>query len=87
VKGKLRGFILSNFLYLILFYVVYFILVPTVKYMKDTTCGLDIFAGYCAAIPTSTNMAMDFMLYVLVPIAAFIVTIVASQEPSYTYTR
>jgi len=85
MRRRLKGFILSNLLYLILFYIMYFILVPVAGYMKDTSCGLDIFAGYCAAIPTSTTNAMNFLLYVVVPVAAFIVTLLASKEPQYTY--
>jgi hypothetical protein len=86
MRIRLKGFVLSNLLYLILFYVMYFILVPLALYMHDTTCGLDIFTGYCADIPASTTNAMNFLLFVVIPIAAFIVTIIASKEPQQTFT-
>lgn len=81
--GKARGFMLANFIYLILFYVVYFIIVPTVLYFRATICALDLFTTYCAAIPTSTTGMMDFILFVVVPIGALLFTIWSSKEPQY----
>ena len=75
--------LIRNFMVLLLFYVAYFIMIPTVGYFKDTICNLDIFTTYCDAIPNSTNLAMNFLIYGLVPISAFLFVLFASSDPGY----
>jgi hypothetical protein len=73
--------LIRNFMILLLFYIAYFIMVPTVGYFKDTICNIDIFTTYCDAIPGSTTLAMNFLIYGLVPISAFLYVLFASSDP------
>lgn len=77
-----KGLILSNFLYMAGFFVVYFPLTAIALYMKDTICGLAIFVTYCAQIPASSSLAMNFVLFVMIPMAAILFTIFASRQPA-----
>lgn len=83
--ARLKGLILSNFIYLIIFYLIYFTMVLVALYTKEQICGLDIFATYCSStIPESTTAMMNFMLFVVVPLAAMAVTILSST-PQQSY--
>lgn len=72
---------MQNFIYLIVFYVMYFALVATVLYFKTEICAIDMLTTYCDAIPTGTVGMMNFLLFVLVPILAAIWTFRSSSEP------
>jgi len=83
MKAKLKGNIVANFIYLILFYILYFIAVPVAKYAVATIGAVDILNPYYLAIPSSTTTFMDFLLYVVIPLTALIWTIFASTQPQY----
>jgi len=83
--SKIRGLAMTNLIYLCLFYVVYFLLVPAVMYMKATLLAIDIFVPYAALIPASTDAFMNFLLFVVVPIAALLWTLMSDQQPQYVY--
>jgi hypothetical protein len=87
MNKKIRGFIMRNMIYLVVFYILYFLFVPFALYGKGMICGLDIFTTYCDQIPASTNLAMNFIMFVVVPIAAFIFAITASTEKPQQYTQ
>jgi len=74
-----KGVIYSNFVYLILFYVIYFILVTTVLYFKAVVCDTEPFSTYCTEIPDSTITMMNMILYVAVPLLALAYTIMSSR--------
>lgn len=84
MKNKIiRGLILQNFLYLVVFFIIYFPMVAIALYAKAQICGIETFTTYCDEIPASTNTAMNFLLFVLVPLSAIIWTIISSSQPSY----
>jgi len=80
---RIKGVIMQNFLYLLVFYAIYFVSVPMILYFKDTICGIDILTTFCATIPSGTTGMMNFLLFVLVPILAAIWTIISSTTPQY----
>ena len=82
MRRKLRtskGLVMSNLLYLIIFYLVYFFLVSAVRYFVDTIGNTEPLTSYYQAIPESTKAMMDLILYVVIPLAALIVTLIASK--------
>ena len=85
VAKRLHGLAMTNLIYLVLFYVLYFLLVPAALYMKDTLLTIDIFVPYAALIPASTDAFMNFLLFVVVPIAALLWTLMSDQQPQYVY--
>lgn len=74
-----KGLVMSNLLYLIIFYVMYFLLVSVVKYFLDVIGSTEPLTQYYQAIPSSTKGLMDLILYVVIPIAALIFTLLASK--------
>ncbi|MEM5867194.1 MAG: hypothetical protein QXG39_04675 [Candidatus Aenigmatarchaeota archaeon] len=81
-KVRSKGVIVANFLYLVIFYVLYFLMIPVIQYTVEMISGIDIFSSY--PIPDSTKMFMNLILYVVVPLLALIWTIWSSQ-PQYQY--
>jgi hypothetical protein len=81
--AKLKGNIVANFLYLVLFYIAYFLMLPVTKYTVALIGSIDILAPYYLAIPSSTTSFMDFILYVVLPVCALIWTIYSSTQPTY----
>ena len=79
----LYGIILANLLYLAVFYLVYFITVGAVFYAKNVITTNPVFSPYVAMIPASTNYMMDFLIFVVVPLAALIWTMWSSTQPQY----
>ena len=84
---QLRGVIIRNLLFLVMFFVIYFPLVSIAFYYKDTICGVDLFTTYCNNIPESTNTTMAFILYGLLPLGAIIWTIWSMSAPTYEEYR
>lgn len=84
--GRPVGLILSNFMYLIMFYLAYFPMTIAALYAKDQICTtITLFTAYCNQIPASTTLAMNFMLFALIPLAALIFTIMASRQPTQEF--
>jgi hypothetical protein len=77
----IRGNILSNFMYLGLFMIVYFIMTPMIFYVIDTISSTAPLSSY--PIPESTTAILQFLIYVLVPIMAIVWTILSSSQPNY----
>lgn len=77
----IKGVLMQNFIYLIVFYMLYFALVSIVLYFKAEICAITILTTYCAAIPVGTVGMMNFLLFVLVPLLAAIWTFRSSAEP------
>jgi len=57
--------------------------VPAGKYMVDQIKQTEPLSEYASNIPSSTSAFMDFLLYVVIPIAALIWTIISSRQPEY----
>jgi hypothetical protein len=85
MNETLRGVIIRNFIYLIVFFVIYFPMVIVAQYMKTEICAVDTFTSYCNAIPSTTVTALNFLLYVAVPLSAFIWVFISSSEPQRVY--
>ena len=74
-----KGVIFSNFIYLILFYVIYFVLVSTVLYFNDVLSQTWPFSDYWSDIPETTTTLMNMILFVVIPLAALAYTIMSSR--------
>lgn len=74
-----KGVVFSNFIYLIMFYVIYFPMVAVVLYFNDVISETWPFSDYWADIPDSTFFLMDLILFVVVPLAALAYTIMSSR--------
>lgn len=82
--GLLKGVIMRNLIYLVLFYIIYFPAVIIAHYSRDTICNSwDTFTTICDAIPASTDSALNFILYVVVPLSALLWTIWSASPPTY----
>jgi hypothetical protein len=81
MRTQLRGNILSNFMYLVMFLIVYFIMTPLLWYIVDTVTATAPLSSY--PIPSGTIGIMQFLIYVLVPIMAVVWTILSSSQPQY----
>lgn len=81
-KKMSKGVIVANFLYLVIFYLLYFLMIPFIEYTIEQINGIEIFSAY--QIPDSTKMFLNLILYVVVPLLALIWTIWSSQ-PQYQY--
>lgn len=84
---KAKGVIWANFAYLVMFYVGYFLLVPSMSYVVATIGATPPLDTYYSAIPASTTTMMNFIIYVAVPIMALVWTIVSSTQPQQVYYR
>jgi hypothetical protein len=76
-----KGVLMQNFIYLVVFYIMYFALVAITLYFKTEICAISMLSTYCAAIPSGTVGMMNFLLFVLVPLLAAIWTFRSSSEP------
>jgi hypothetical protein len=83
----LKGVIIRNLLYLVMFYIIYFPLVATAFYAKDQICGVETFTTYCDNIPASTTMALNFIMYVVLPLGALLWAVMSMSAPSYEQYR
>ena len=81
----IKGIIIRNFLYLIVFFILYFPLVTVAQYFKDQICNVDTFTSYCNNIPSSTIAVLNFLLYAIVPLGAIIWTFISQSEPQQVY--
>lgn len=79
-----KGNIVVNMLYLVVFYIIYFFIVLAARYTLATLQVTEPLSLYWDEIPSSTIQLMDFIIFIVVPIAALIWTIIASRpEPEY----
>jgi hypothetical protein len=76
--GK-KGVIMSNLLMLGLFYLIYFTMIPVVKYATEMIGNTSPLDTYYDAIPTGTTQMMDLILYAIIPIGALIFTLMSSR--------
>jgi hypothetical protein len=83
----LKGVLMQNFIYLIVFYILYFALVVIALYFKDEICAISMLTSYCALIPAGTNGMMNFLLFVLVPLLAAIWVFRATSESQQPQQR
>jgi len=81
--GK-KGFAVVNMLHLVIFYIIYFFMVLTAKYFMGVLQVTEPLSTYWEEIPSSAKMLMDLIIFIVIPIAALIWTILASRpEPEY----
>ena len=85
--GK-KGVVFSNFIYLMLFYVIYFPMVAVILYFNDIISQTWPFSDYWSQIPDSTFFLMNLILFLVVPLAALAYTIMSSRpEEQAIYYR
>lgn len=81
-----KGVVFSNFIYLILFYVIYFPLVMVALYFRDVISTTYPFSDYWSDIPESTIFLMNMIIFIIIPLAALAYTIMSSrpqEQPVY----
>lgn len=81
----MKGVMLANWIYLIIFLFLYFISLPTLQNVLGIIA--DVFPSEYSDIPASTWFLMNLLAYVLVPLGAIAWTILSSrpQEQPYGY--
>jgi hypothetical protein len=85
-----KGVMVVNWIFLVIFYLIYFITIPTLQSVMSILQGIfSDFGGnnLWAGIPDSTWFLMNLILYIIVPIGALVWTILASrpQQQQYPY--
>lgn len=85
----MKGVMLANWIYLIIFLFLYFLSIPTLQSVMGILSG--IFTNFMGVdlwsdIPSATWFLLNVLAYVLVPLSAIAYTILSSRpEQRYNY--
>lgn len=86
-KEMLKGVVMRNLLFLVIFFMAYFPLVLTGYFMKDTLCNAvaetGVFETDCDDIPAYTTALLGFLLFGVVPFGAILWAIFSMSQPTY----